>query len=223
MEHVPHSFHVHRLIFLVPDYYHEIAILDGANGYVAGCDEAGRGPLAGPVVAAAVILPVNTEIPGLDDSKTLTEKRREVLFEKIHECALAISVASQSAMTIDEVNIRQASLGAMRTSLAGLAITPSAALFDGRDIPVGLSANLRKQAIIGGDGRSMSIAAASIIAKVTRDRMLIVLDRQHAQYGFASHKGYGSAKQHQAAIKEHGGVRRVHRMSFAPFRQSELF
>ncbi|MEO1749843.1 MAG: ribonuclease HII [Pseudomonadota bacterium] len=207
----------------MPDYSHEIAILDGSDGHVAGCDEAGRGPLAGPVVAAAVILPMNMAIAGLDDSKALTEKRREALFDIIHECAIAICVAGQSAETIDEINIRQASLSAMRISLAGMAITPIAALFDGRDVPADLAPNLRAQAVIGGDGRSMSIAAASIIAKVTRDRMLKALDRDYAAYGFASHKGYGSAKQHQAAIKEHGGVERVHRMSFAPFRQAELF
>lgn len=207
----------------MPDYSHEEAILGGRNGLVAGCDEAGRGPLAGPVVAAAVVLPLNVCIDGLNDSKALTEKRRETLFEKIHDQALAVSIASQSAETIDHINIRQASLAAMRIALNQLPLSPDAALFDGRDVPPGLPRALATKAIIGGDGKSMSIAAASIIAKVTRDHMLISLDRQHTEYGFASHKGYGSAKTHHRAIEVHGGINRVHRMSFSPFRQSDLF
>ncbi|MEO0543389.1 MAG: ribonuclease HII [Pseudomonadota bacterium] len=222
MEHVPLSFQVHRLVSL-PDYFYEHAILDGDEGFVAGCDEAGRGPLAGPVVAAAVILPLGLEIKGLNDSKTLTETRRNQLFETIHENALAIGIASQSAETIDVINIRQASLAAMRIATTRLSRTPDAALFDGRDVPVGLPTNLKAQAVIGGDGKSMAIAAASIIAKVTRDRMLVALHEENPAYGFASHKGYGSAKTHQTAIKENGGVKRVHRLSFAPFRQSTLF
>ena len=206
----------------MPDYSYEKSIINDGTGLVAGCDEAGRGPLAGPVVAAAVILPVNLEIPGLDDSKALTEKRRFALFETIQDNALAIGIASQCAETIDVVNIRQASLAAMRLSLTRLAVTPNAALFDGRDVPSGLPTGITARSVVGGDGKCMSIAAASIIAKVTRDRMLIALGYVHEAYGFASHKGYGSAKAHQQAIRGNGGVRRVHRMSFAPFRQAKL-
>ncbi|MEM1378016.1 MAG: ribonuclease HII [Pseudomonadota bacterium] len=212
---------MHRLNYL-PDYTHEIAILDGTNGHVAGCDEAGRGPLAGPVVAASVVLPVGMAVDGLDDSKALTAKRREALFDAIQANALAIGICSISAETIDRTNIRAASLAAMRNSLERIHIKPHAALFDGRDIPDGLANEIKTEAIIKGDAKSMSIAAASIIAKVTRDRMLVHLDDAHADYGFAAHKGYGSAKVHQSAIQTHGGVARVHRMSFAPFRQTKL-
>ncbi|MEL6920101.1 MAG: ribonuclease HII, partial [Pseudomonadota bacterium] len=177
----------------MPDYTHEIAILGGVNGLVAGCDEAGRGPLAGPVVAAAVILKTGTEIDGLDDSKALSAKRRKAVFERVHESALAIGICSVSAETIDRINILAASLLAMRISLERLGIQPSAALFDGRDVPTGLSTDLKTEAVIGGDAKSMSIAAASIIAKVTRDKMMEAQSTVSPLYGFASHKGYGSA------------------------------
>lgn len=175
------------------------------------------------MVAAAVILPPGLSVPGLDDSKALSEKKRDSLFDILHREAHAVSVAAVSAQTIDRINIRQASLLAMRLALTRLAVAPQAALFDGRDVPDHLPAQLMTQAVIGGDAKCMSIAAASIIAKVTRDRMLQQLDGVHPQYGFASHKGYGSARVHQEAIAAHGGATRVHRMSFAPFRQGSLF
>ncbi len=184
-----------------------------ANGLlrVAGVDEAGRGPLAGPVSAAAVILDRGNIPEGLADSKTISEARREELFERI--CATSVvSVAFASAATIDRINIRQASLDAMARALNGLSIAADIALFDGRDIPEGLV--IRSEAIIGGDGTSLSIAAASIVAKVVRDRLMTRCEAAYQGYGFSGHKGYGT-QAHRDALAALGPCA-IHRRSFAP-------
>jgi ribonuclease HII len=178
-------------------------------------DEAGRGPLEGPVVAAAVVLDPQNIPEGLDDSKRLSFEQREALFQNIMASALGISMASVSAEGIDATNILRASLEAMRRALCGLALRPKLALADGRDVPPGLPCEGR--ALIKGDQRSQSIAAASIVAKVMRDRMMADCGRRHVHYGFELHMGYATAR-HRAAIEIHGPVARLHRTSFAPFR-----
>lgn len=198
-----------------PDYRFERFLTDQGFEAIAGTDEAGRGPLAGPVVAAAVILPMDANIEGLNDSKKLSIKKRDALFDAVMETALAISVTAMSAETIDHTDIRKASLEAMRRSLVTLSICPDAVLVDGRDIPIGLPADLSAHALIKGDGRSMSIAAAAIVAKVSRDRMMAQLGCEIPAYGLESHMGYGSAH-HRAKIMEIGGTERVHRYSFRP-------
>lgn len=182
---------------------------------VAGMDEAGRGPLAGPVVAAAVVLDPANIPDGLDDSKRLSHLQREALFLKILGSALGVSMASVSAEGIDSSNILKASLEAMRRALVGLSVQPKLALADGRDVPPGLPCEGR--ALIKGDQRSQSIAAASIVAKVMRDRMMCGCASHHAHYGFELHMGYATVR-HRAAIEMHGPVARLHRASFAPFR-----
>ncbi|WP_320196761.1 ribonuclease HII [Agrobacterium rosae] len=180
---------------------------------VAGTDEAGRGPLAGPVVAAAVILDPENIPEGLNDSKKLSKARREVLFEKILETSI-VSVASSGPVLIDRMNILRASLDAMRRAVLGLDTAPAIVLADGRDIPPGLSCDAK--AVIKGDGRSVSIAAASIIAKVTRDRMMERAGLIHPAYGFEAHVGYGTPT-HLRAIEANGPCP-LHRMSFRPMR-----
>jgi len=183
------------------------------GGPICGVDEAGRGPWAGPVVTAAVILDYNRVPDGLDDSKKLTEARREELFEQIVATAhVAVSAASPAA--IDRLNIRAATLSAMVRAVGGLAAVPDYVLVDGRDVPKGLKQP--GQALIKGDGRCLCIAAASIVAKVTRDRMMVRLEDHCPGYGFAQHKGYG-VPQHQAAL-ERLGPSPHHRMSFKPVR-----
>ena len=184
------------------------------EGYtvICGCDEAGRGPLAGPVVAAACILPEGVIIEGLDDSKKLTEKKRDKLFEIIKEKALSYAIAMSSPAEIDEYNILEASLLAMRRAIDGLSIKPDMALIDG-NIDCGFQ--IPAKAVIGGDGISQSIAAASILAKVTRDRLCEELDREYPQYGLKKHKGYPT-KAHKLAVYEHGASP-IHRKSFLSF------
>ena len=177
--------------------------------HIAGVDEAGRGPLAGPVVAAAVILPPDTIIPGLNDSKALSAKRREELFETIHNIALAIGVGKASPREIDKYNIRNTTHHAMCEALAALGISPDRVLIDGNATP---GSPFPEQTIIGGDRKSLSIAAASVIAKVTRDRLMIDYHAQYPDYGFAHHKGYGSTD-HLAALQKHGPCP-IHRQSF---------
>ncbi len=177
--------------------------------YICGIDEAGRGPLAGPVVAAAVVLPAGLAIPYVNDSKKLTEKRRELLYPEIMEKALAVGVGIVSAERIDEINILQATYEAMREAVGHLAVRPDILLNDAVRIP-GLA--IPQVPIIKGDAKSMSIACASIIAKVTRDRMMVEYDRQYPGYGFAGHKGYGSAA-HMAAIRQNGPCP-LHRRTF---------
>ena len=194
-------------------FQHETALQRDGFRHVAGVDEAGRGPLAGPVTAAAVILDPSNIPAGLDDSKKLTAAQREALFEVILASA-HVSVVSISAPEIDRINILQASLVAMRQAVAGLPVASHVALFDGRDVPRGLCCESR--AIIGGDGLVLSIAAASIVAKVTRDRIMWRAHHAFPAYGFCNHKGYATAE-HRAAIARHGGTV-LHRYSFSPLK-----
>jgi len=180
-------------------------------GLVAGVDEAGRGPLAGPVFAAAVILDELHPLPGLRDSKKLSALRRDQLFDAIRASALCCSVASASVEEIDQLNILQATLLAMRRAVAGLRLKPAKALIDGNRLPV---LDVLAEAIVRGDQTEPAISAASILAKVTRDRWCAELDRAYPQYGFAAHKGYGTAE-HLAALQKHGACPQ-HRRSFAP-------
>ena len=180
-------------------------------GLVCGIDEAGRGPLAGPVVAAAVILDPARPIPGLNDSKKLSEKKRLVLAEMIRERAIAWAVAEASVEEIDRINILQASLLAMQRAVAGLAVRPISALIDGNRCP---QLDIPAEAIIQGDGKIASIAAASILAKTVRDAGMRVLHAQYPQYGFDRHMGYPTAA-HFKALEEHGASP-VHRRSFGP-------
>jgi ribonuclease HII len=195
-----------------PDFQREHALIQHGCRYIAGMDEAGRGPIAGPVAAAAVILDPARLPEGLDDSKRLTEAAREALHDVIMRDALAVSLALVPPAAIDEINILQATFRAMRRALAGLAIQPDHALIDGRDVPAGLVCPA--EAIIGGDGLSASIAAASIIAKVSRDRLMRRLGHACPAYAFEVHKGYGT-RLHREAVATHG-VSVHHRMSFAP-------
>jgi len=180
-------------------------------GLVAGVDEAGRGPLAGPVVAAAVILDPRNPIAGLADSKKLSALQRERLFDRICARALCCAIGSATVQEIDEINILQASLLAMRRAVQGLRLTPAKVLVDGNRIPV---LRIRCEAVVGGDALVAEISAASIIAKVHRDRWCAQLDIQYPDYGFARHKGYGTA-QHVAALRRFGACPE-HRRSFAP-------
>ena len=183
---------------------------------IAGTDEAGRGPLVGSVVAAAVILDPNRPIMGLNDSKKLTEKKREQLFIEIQEKALAWAIAESSAQEIDDLNILQASLLAMRRAVEQLQLTPDHVLIDGNKLVQGL--NMSCEAVVGGDALHAEISAASILAKVTRDRQMLALDAQYPQFGFAKHKGYPT-KAHFEAIAVHGVIAE-HRRSFGPVRKA---
>lgn len=177
--------------------------------YICGIDEAGRGPLAGPVTAAAVILPKDCEILYLDDSKKLTPRRRELLYDEIMEKAVSVSVGLASPQKIDEINILQATYAAMRDAVAGLSVKPDILLNDAVTIP---GVDVRQVPIVKGDAKSVSIAAASVIAKVTRDRLMIAYDKVMPEYGFASHKGYGT-KRHIEALQKYGPSP-IHRKSF---------
>jgi ribonuclease HII len=201
-----------------PDFSIETRAIARGQWPVAGLDEAGRGPLAGPVVAAAVVLDPGRIPVGLDDSKRLSGLQREELFAEILATALGVSMASVCAEGIDRSNILKASLEAMRRSLCGLPISPKLALADGRDVPPGLPCDC--EALVKGDQRSQSIAAASIVAKVMRDRMMTGCGQTDARYGFEIHMGYATAR-HRAAIEIHGAVARWHRVSFAPFRLAD--
>ncbi len=184
------------------------------NEPVCGVDEVGRGPLAGPVVAVAVILDPAQPIPGLDDSKKLTEKRREALYDEILDKALAWSLGRAEVEEIDRINILQASLLAMRRAVTGLAVAPGHALVDGNRLP---ELPCSAEAIVGGDGSVACISAASIIAKVSRDREMVALDARYPGYGLARHKGYPT-KAHIEAL-EVLGVTEIHRRSFGPVRR----
>lgn len=188
----------------------------GSRGYraVAGVDEAGRGPLAGPVVAAAVILPAGLLIPGVNDSKKLTAVRREALYDSIKEQALAVGVGVADQDAVDRLNILNATLQAMGEAISRLAVKPDYLLIDGiTAIPV----NIPQKTIKQGDGASLSIAAASIIAKVTRDRLMVDYDGQFPGYGFAGHKGYGSASHLEAIVRL--GPCPIHRKTFRGVRE----
>ena len=178
-------------------------------GAVAGIDEAGRGPLAGPVVAAAVILPKDIFLPFLNDSKKVTEKRRDVLFDQIKQEAIAYGIGIASNALIDEINILQATYEAMREAISKLNKTPDILLVDAVHIP---DINIKQVGIVKGDAKSVNIAAASILAKVTRDRLMLEYDKIYPEYGFASNKGYGTAK-HIEALKAYGACD-IHRKSF---------
>jgi ribonuclease HII len=188
---------------------------DSFGSLVCGVDEVGRGPLAGAVVAAAVILDPARPIDGLDDSKKLSERRREQLYGEIRGKALAWSLGRAEVEEIDRLNILHASLLAMRRAVEALSPSPVLALIDGNRVPEGLACEAR--AIVGGDGSEPAIAAASILAKVTRDREMVALDVQYPQYGLARHKGYPT-RAHLQALAEHG-VTPIHRRSFGPVRR----
>ena len=196
----------------MPSFDIEEALIAEGYSVICGVDEAGRGPLSGPVVAAACILPTGATIEGLDDSKKLSPKKREALFDVITKTAISYSIASASVEEIDQMNILNATLLAMRRAIEGLSVKPDFALIDGninRDFP------LPAKAVIKGDSLSTSIAAASILAKVTRDRLCIEDDKAYPQYEFAKHKGYGTAR-HMALLREHGPSP-LHRKSFLGF------
>jgi ribonuclease HII len=195
----------------MPTYIFESRALKLRSGPIAGVDEAGRGPLAGPVVAAAVILDRKRIPKGLNDSKQMTAEAREIAFTQIMECAIAVGVGEASVDEIDLVNIRQATHLAMARAVRAMMVAPAFALVDGNDAP---ALPCPCDTIIEGDGRSVSIAAASIIAKVTRDRMMIALHEEHPGYGWFRNKGYGTPE-HLDGLSRFG-VSRHHRRSFAP-------
>ena len=187
----------------------ETALLDDGISPICGVDEAGRGPLAGPVCAAAVILPRNLEIAGLNDSKKLTPKRRDALYDIIVSRAVAYGVAFATVAEIETLNILQATYLAMNRAIEKLSVLPALALIDGNcNAGIGISS----RCVIGGDGKCASIAAASIIAKVTRDRYMLEMAEKYPEYGFDRHKGYGTAEHYLVLRKI--GPSEIHRMSF---------
>ena len=188
---------------------HEVYHWDKGKQFIAGIDEAGRGPLAGPVVAAAVIFPKGVFIPGIDDSKKISSEKREALFPLIEENAIAAATGIVHESEIDRINILQATYKAMRIAIGSLKTKPDHLLIDGRPLPEKI---FPQTAIIGGDKICFSIAAASILAKVTRDRMMVEYDEMFPEYGFARHKGYGT-KKHVEAIRQYGPCP-IHRESF---------
>lgn len=194
--------------FLKPE---QVSLSWDIGGLIAGVDEAGRGPLAGPVVAAAVILDGLQPIKGLADSKKLSALRREALFDEIRAKALCCSIALATVEEIDELNILQATMLAMKRAVEGLRLKPQKTLVDGNRLP---ALSMLAEAIVKGDALVPAISAASILAKVYRDRWCTELDQAYPQYGFARHKGYGTAV-HLAALREHGACPQ-HRRSFAP-------
>ena len=206
----------------MPSYELERALREEGYAVICGVDEAGRGPLCGSVVAAACILPDGLDIPELNDSKKLTPKKRDKLFDLIKEKAIAYGIAEGTVAEINELNILEADLLAMRRAIDGLR-TPSSepykadfALIDGN---IDRDFQIPARAVVKGDSLSMSIAAASILAKVTRDRMCEDLDKAYPQYGIAKHKGYGT-KEHMAALREHGPSP-IHRTKFIRFLNEE--
>ena len=186
-------------------------VWDAPAGLIAGVDEAGRGPLAGPVVAAAVILDDLNPIKGLADSKKLTALKRDKLYDEIRAKALCCSIAEASVEEIDALNILQATMLAMRRAVEGLRLKPNKVLVDGNRLPV---LDVLAEAIVKGDSKVQAISAASILAKVTRDRWCEQIDHDYPAYGFAKHKGYGT-EAHMQALKKHGATP-WHRKSFAP-------
>ena len=200
----------------MPDYSIEQELKAQGFTCICGVDEAGRGPLCGPVFAAACILPDGLYIEGLNDSKKLTEKKREKLFDIIKKEAVAYSIASADVEEINEMNILEADLLAMRRAIDGLGVKADFAIIDGniaRDFPI------PARAVVKGDSKSMSIAAASVLAKVARDRLCLELDREYPQYGIAKHKGYGT-KEHMDALRKYGPSP-IHRKKFIRFLDEE--
>lgn len=191
------------------DYTFELQAHEQGFEIVCGVDEAGRGPLAGPVCAAAVILPDGLVIEGLDDSKKLTEKKRDMLYDVICEEAISYGIAFASVEEIEEMNILQATFLAMKRAVEALDVKPDIALVDGNQKP---SLDIQARTLVKGDAKSPSIAAASILAKVTRDRLMTEIAERYPQYEFSKHKGYGT-KLHYEKIMEHG-ISPVHRRSF---------
>lgn len=194
----------------MPDYEFEKAAVNSGFSCICGVDEAGRGPLAGPVCAAAVILPEGAVIAGLDDSKKLTEKKRERLYDIIKETAVDYSVAYGTLEEIETVNILEATYLAMNRAIEGLSVKPDFALIDGNRVPRGIK--IPCETIVKGDSKSMSVAAASVLAKVTRDRLMLEYDKKYPEYNFKKHKGYGT-KEHTELIKQYGPCE-IHRLSF---------
>lgn len=194
----------------MPDFELEKAANIRGFKYICGVDEAGRGPLAGPVCAAAVILPEDCEIEGLNDSKKLSEKKREALFDVICEKAVAFSIAYGTLEEIEELNILEATFLAMNRAIEGLPKAADYALIDGNRVPKGITVPC--ETVVKGDAKSCSIAAASILAKVTRDRLLLEYDEKYPEYNFKKHKGYGT-KEHTDLILKYGPCE-IHRMSF---------
>ena len=194
----------------MPDYEFEKAAVNSGFSCICGVDEAGRGPLAGPVCAAAVILPDGAVIEGLDDSKKLTEKKRERLYDIIKQTAVAYSVAYGTLEEIETVNILEATYLAMNRAIEGLTVKPDFALIDGNRVPRGIK--IPCETIVKGDSKSMSVAAASVLAKVTRDRLMLEYDKKYPEYNFKKHKGYGT-KEHTELIKQYGPCE-IHRLSF---------
>ncbi len=194
------------------------ARLVGERATVVGVDEAGRGPLAGPVVAAAVVLDLSLDWDGLDDSKQLTAARRDVMYARVLQGARAFAWSVAGPRVIDRVNIRRATHGAMASAVTLLKLRPDLVLIDGHETVTAIAH--AQLAVIGGDGKCLSIAAASILAKVVRDRIMERLDRVWPAYGFAKHKGYGT-KEHMDAIRAHGPCP-LHRYTFAPVSELEL-
>lgn len=191
------------------DYSIENEYREKGFNIICGVDEAGRGPLAGPVYAAAVILPSDCVIEGLNDSKKLTEKKREALFDEIKEKALAYGIASADEKEIDEINILNATFLAMKRAIASLSVRPDLALIDGNQKP---HTDIEEVTVIKGDAKSMSIAAASVLAKVSRDRFMLEMAEKYPQYEFARHKGYGT-KLHYEKIAQYD-VCDIHRRTF---------
>lgn len=194
----------------MPDFSYEKEALSKGYKLVCGVDEAGRGPLAGPVCAAAVILPCDCAIEGLNDSKKISEKKREMLFDIIIEKATAYCVAYGTLEEIEAYNILEATYIAMNRAIDGLSQKADFALIDGNRVPKGITVPC--ETVVKGDSKSCSIAAASILAKVTRDRLMLEYDKKYPEYSFAQHKGYGT-KAHYEAIKQYG-VCEIHRLSF---------
>ena len=191
------------------DYSYEIMAHENGYKVVCGIDEAGRGPLAGPVFAAAVILPENYSHPVLNDSKKLSEKKRDAVYDDIIKDALSYSVGIATEEEIDEINILNATFLAMKRAVDGLNIKPDFAYIDGNQYP---KTGVKEETIVKGDGKCISVAAASIIAKVSRDRFMLEIDKQYPEYQFSKHKGYGT-KLHYEMIEKYG-ISKVHRRSF---------
>ena len=194
----------------MPDYEYEKAAVSSGFNIICGVDEAGRGPLAGPVCAAAVILPTDAVIEGLDDSKKLSEKKRERLYGEIINKAIAYSVAYGTLEEIESVNILEATFLAMNRAIDGLSVKPDFAIVDGNRVPKNIK--IPCATLVKGDSKSMSVAAASVLAKVTRDRLMLTYDEKYPQYNFKKHKGYGT-KEHTRLLKEYGPSP-IHRLSF---------
>lgn len=194
----------------MPDYEYEKAAITSGFNIICGVDEAGRGPLAGPVCAAAVILSEDTVIEGLDDSKKLSEKKRERLYYEIIKKATAYCVAYGTLEEIESVNILEATFLAMNRAIDGLKVKPDFAIIDGNRVPKGIK--IPCATLVKGDSKSMSVAAASVLAKVTRDRLMLTYDEKYPQYNFKKHKGYGT-KEHTELLKQYGPSP-IHRLSF---------